>query len=76
MSVSKRQIDVYKELVDMVLKAIIAIVLLVCFCIVLYFLLTSPPNWEKTAPLGLIETLMAGSFFKLMPHFFPSKEKK
>lgn len=76
MAITRRQIDVYKELVDMILKAIIALVLLVCFCIVLYFLLTSEPNWEKTAPLGIVEALMAGSFYKLMPHFFPDRKNE
>ena len=73
MKVTNRQVDVYKSIADIFLKAIITIVLLICFCIVLYFLLTSTPTWEKTAPLGAIELLMAGSFYKLTNHFFPNQ---
>ena len=73
--INKRQVDVYKALTDMVLKAIITLVLLCCFCVVLYFLLTSEPTWSKTAPLGAIDGAMAATFYKLIPHFFPDKSK-
>ena len=71
--ITRDQVNVYKELMDMIMKNIIAFVLLACFCVVLYFLLTSEPSWPKTAPLTAIEALMAGSFYKLMPHYFSSK---
>lgn len=69
--ITKRQVDVYEALTNIILKAIIAIVLLVCFCVVLYFLLTSEPTWQKTAPLATIDGLMGATFYKLIDHFFP-----
>lgn len=75
MKVTNRQVDVFKSLTDIILKIIITIVLLVCFCIILYFLLTSTPTLEKTVPLGAIDLLMAGSFYKLINHFFPNTSK-
>jgi|APHig6443717497_1056834.scaffolds.fasta_scaffold14166_3 hypothetical protein len=71
--ITKRQADVYKLLTDMILKAIIALVLLFCFCIVLFYLITSEPTWQKTAPLGIIDGMMAATFYKLIGHFFPDR---
>jgi hypothetical protein len=76
MSITKKQVDVYKELSDMILKIIITIILIICFCIVLGFLLFSEPTWAKTAPLSVIESILGIAIRPLMKHFYPDKNKE
>ena len=74
MSINKRQADVYVVLTDIIQKFILTIVFTICFVIVLYYLITSDPEWAKTAPLAAIELALTGTVYKMATHFFPEKK--
>lgn len=72
--ITKEQAQVYKVIADIIQKFILTIVFIIVFCFVMYFLLTSDPQWAKTAPLATVELALAGTVYKMATHFYPKKK--
>jgi uncharacterized YccA/Bax inhibitor family protein len=72
MNIDKEKVEVYKVLADIIQKLMLTIVFSIVFCVVIYFLLTSDPEWAKTAPLAAIELALAGTVYVMVKHFYPS----
>ncbi|OPB95902.1 hypothetical protein BAS10_09715 [Elizabethkingia meningoseptica] len=73
MNVSKEQAKVYLILTNIILKFISAIVFLAVFIWITYSLLNAPPTWEKTLPITILDTILAGTVYQLSRHFFPTR---
>lgn len=74
MSISREQANVYKIISDIIQKFILTIVFSAVFCVVMYYLIVSEPEWAKTTPLAAIELALSGTVYKLAGHFFPNKK--
>lgn len=75
MALNEDQVAVYKILCDMLAKLLITIALIVAFFIVLNCLIKSTTELD-VYKFGALETLLAGSFYVVVRHHFPSEEKK
>jgi ABC-type iron transport system FetAB permease component len=71
MSINKRQADVFVIITNIILKSIVTIVTLVIYIWILVKLFEVEPKWEKTLPLGLIESILTYTIYKMYDHFFP-----
>jgi magnesium-transporting ATPase (P-type) len=73
---TKRQVDTYKALTDLVLKAIITLIVLGCFAggfvFVIYLIYSNHP-WQNTALIAAIDALIGISLPVILNHFFPKK---
>ncbi|AOW10032.1 hypothetical protein [Flavobacterium gilvum] len=73
---TQKQVDLYRELNDIKLKATITIVVLLCFVIgflfVIYLICSKHP-WQNTALVGTLDGLIAMSFPYILKHHFPNR---
>lgn len=76
MKIDKEQVEVYKGINDIAIKFITAIVFLGLIITITLALLFSDPTWQKTAPLGILDSILLYLIKPISKHFFPSNEKK
>lgn len=74
MSIDKDKANVYKILSEIIQKCFLTFVLTVILCFVTYYLVTSEPEWAKTAPLATIEGVLTHTVYKMVSHFYPQKK--
>lgn len=75
---TKRQVDTYKALTDLVLKAIITLVVLGCFTggfIFVIYLIYSNHPWQNITLIGIIDGLIGVSLPIILNHFFPKRSE-
>ena len=73
---TQKQINIYRELNDIKLKAIITLVVLGCFVVgfgFVIFLICSNHPWQNTALVGTLDGLIALSFPHILKHHFPNR---
>ncbi len=72
---TKSQVDVYRALTDMVLKALIVVVVLGCFTVgfsfVIYLIYSNRP-WQNIILLTSLDGAIAASFPYILKHYFPN----
>lgn len=73
---TKKQVDIYRDLNDIRLKTMIAIVVVLCFVVgfgfVIYLICSEQP-WKNIALVGTLDGLIALSFPQILKHFFPNR---
>jgi hypothetical protein len=76
MSINKRQADVYVILTNLVLKSIVTLVTIAIYIWILIKLFDVEPKWEKTIPLGLVESILTYTLYRMYDHFFPKAKSE
>lgn len=71
MSITKKQADVFVTITNIILKSIVTIVTLILYVWILVKLFDVEPKWEKTLPLGLVESILTYTIYRMYEHFFP-----
>ena len=72
MAPKKENVEVYRIILDMIMKFIFSIVVIGVFVyiIIKFFTIT---EWSQTVPLAFLEAVLAGTLFVAFRHYFPKK---
>ena len=72
MNVKDDQVRVYSLLFDMLIKAVLAVAMLIAFFIVLNYCLVAD-SLNHQIVLGGLDSILAGTMFVVFRHYFPQK---